>query len=53
MNMVAEGLNAAQCIYNINKDIKADMPIAQTIYQILWENVKPATGFKHIEQVLV
>ena len=53
MNMVAEGFNAAQCIYNINKDIKADMPIAQTIYQILWENVKPATGFKHIEQVLV
>jgi glycerol-3-phosphate dehydrogenase (NAD(P)+) len=53
MNMVAEGFNAAQCIYNINKDIKADMPIAQMIYQILWENVKPATGFKHIEQVLV
>ena len=53
MNMVAEGYNAAQCIYNINKDIKADMPIAETIYQILWESVKPATGFKHVEQVLV
>ena len=29
------------------------MPIAETVYKILWENVKPADGFKRIEEVLV
>ena len=53
MNMVAEGYNAAKCIYNINSDIRADMPIAETVYKILWENVKPADGFKQIEDVLI
>jgi len=53
MNMVAEGYNAAKCIYHINTAVKASIPIAETIYKILWENVKPAEGFKRIEQVLV
>jgi glycerol-3-phosphate dehydrogenase (NAD(P)+) len=53
MNMVAEGYNAARSIYTINKEIKAPIPIAETVYEILWENVKPAEGFKRIEQVLV
>lgn len=53
LNMVAEGYNAARCIYNINKTVNAAMPVAETIYQILWEPVKPAEGFKRIEQVLV
>lgn len=53
MNMVAEGYNAAKCIYNINKSVDAAIPIAETVYKILWENVKPSEGFKRIEQVLV
>jgi glycerol-3-phosphate dehydrogenase (NAD(P)+) len=53
MNMVAEGYNAAKCIYNINKSVGAAIPIAETVYQILWEDVKPSEGFKRIEQVLV
>ena len=53
LNMVAEGYNAAKCIYNINKSVEASMPIAESIYKILWENVKPAEGFKQIEEVLV
>ena len=52
-NMVAEGYNATKCIYNINKAVDAAIPIAETIYKILWENVKPQEGFKRIEQVLV
>jgi glycerol-3-phosphate dehydrogenase (NAD(P)+) len=31
----------------------AEMPIAGTVYRILWENVKPGDGFKQIEDVLV
>lgn len=53
MNMVAEGHNASRCIYLVNKDIKAEMPIAETIYRILWENVKPSAGFNLIERFLV
>lgn len=53
MNMVAEGYNAARCIYNINKSIEATIPLADAVYRILWENVKPAEAFKRIEQVLV
>jgi glycerol-3-phosphate dehydrogenase (NAD(P)+) len=53
LNMVAEGYNAAKCIYDLNKEIMAEMPIAETVYKILWENVKPVDGFKQIEDVLV
>jgi glycerol-3-phosphate dehydrogenase (NAD(P)+) len=53
MNMVAEGYNATKCIHNINSTINAPIPIAETIYKILWENVKASEGFKRIEEVLV
>jgi glycerol-3-phosphate dehydrogenase (NAD(P)+) len=53
MNMVAEGYNASKCIYNINKKVNADMPIAETVYRILWERLLPAEGFYKIEEVMV
>lgn len=53
LNMVAEGYNAAKCIYIINKTIKAEMPIAETVYKILWEQLSPAEGFKQIEEAMV
>lgn len=53
MNMVAEGYNASKCIYSINKKVGAEMPIADSIYKILWEHLHPREGFKNIESVLV
>ena len=53
MNMVAEGYYASKCIYNINKNIGADMPIAETIYKILWERMQAEDGFRMVEEVLV
>ena len=53
MRMVAEGYNASKCMFTINQKIKADMPIATTIYKILWENLPVAEGFNEIEQTLV
>ncbi len=53
LNMVAEGYNASKCIHDLNKDIQAEMPIAESVYKILWKNVKPLDGFKQIEEVLV
>jgi glycerol-3-phosphate dehydrogenase (NAD(P)+) len=52
MSMVAEGYNASKCMYFINQQIKADMPIAETVYKILWMNMLPADGFKEIEKKL-
>ena len=53
MSMVAEGYNASQCMFLLNKDINADMPIAETVYKILWEGMNAAEGFKRIEESLV
>ena len=53
MNMVAEGYNASKCIYLINKEVGAEMPIAETVYRILWDNLPPDKGFKLIEETLV
>jgi len=53
MNMVAEGYYASRCIYNINRKINAEIPIAETIYKILWEKMNAEEGFKMVEDVLV
>ncbi len=53
MSMVAEGYNASKCMHIINQRIKADMPIAETVHKILWENLPAAEGFNTIEQTLV
>jgi len=53
LNMVAEGYNASQCLYRINQHFGADMPIADTIYRILWQNVNVREGFKRMEIFLV
>jgi glycerol-3-phosphate dehydrogenase (NAD(P)+) len=53
LNMVAEGYNASKCIYKTNAVLNAEMPIASTIYSILWEGLTAAAGFKKIETFLV
>lgn len=52
MNMVAEGYPASKGLYEINQSIKAEMPIAATIYEILWEGLDAGEGFRIIEQTL-
>jgi glycerol-3-phosphate dehydrogenase (NAD(P)+) len=53
MNMVAEGYNACKCIYYINKEVGAEMPIAETVYKILWEQLPARKGFRFIEEKLL
>lgn len=52
LNMVAEGYNASKCIHLMNDTVKANMPIASAIYEILWEHLPAETGFKKIETYL-
>jgi glycerol-3-phosphate dehydrogenase (NAD(P)+) len=53
MNMVAEGYYASKCMYHINQTIGVDMPIAETVYRILWEKMLPEEGFARIEETLI
>ncbi len=53
MSMVAEGYNASKCMYIINKTVNAEMPIAQTVYDILWNGMNATEGFNKIELALI
>jgi glycerol-3-phosphate dehydrogenase (NAD(P)+) len=53
MNMVAEGYNGSLCLHRVNQQLKSDMPIADMVYRILWQNVNVREGFKHLEQLMV
>jgi glycerol-3-phosphate dehydrogenase (NAD(P)+) len=53
MSMVAEGYTASQCMHIINKVVGARMPIAETVYNILWNQADAMDGFKKIEEALI
>ncbi|MCQ2374544.1 MAG: NAD(P)H-dependent glycerol-3-phosphate dehydrogenase [Salinivirgaceae bacterium] len=52
MNMVAEGYFASKCIYEINKKHNVDMPIAECIYHILYEEKSPRSMIKALTEKL-
>lgn len=52
MQMVAEGFPASKAMIEINQRVKAKMPIAETIYQILWNGLDPLEGFENLEKLL-
>lgn len=52
MNMVAEGYYACKCIHEINKKFKVDMPIAEAVYEILYEDKYPALIVKRLTEKL-
>ncbi len=53
MSMVAEGYTASKCMHHINQQFGADMPVAEAVYNILWNNLPAAEGFSLIESKLV
>lgn len=48
MEMIAEGYYGAKCIYELNERFNVDMPIAQTVYQMLYEKLSPQNGIKKL-----
>lgn len=52
MNMVAEGYYACRCINEINKEYKLNMPIADAVYKILYENKYPPFVIKQLADLL-
>lgn len=53
MNMIAEGYNAAKCLMKINERYHVEMPIAQTVHSILYQNASPAVAMKELTQKLI
>ena len=53
MNMVAEGYNASRSVHLINTEVRADIPIAEMVYRILWEGLSPEEGFGMVEETMI
>lgn len=52
MNMIAEGYYAVNCIHQINRQYKINMPIARAVYAILYEKHSPHTEMKLLAEEL-
>ena len=52
MSMVAEGYYASRCIHEINKEYRIDMPIADAVYRILYEERYPPFVIKQLTEEL-
>jgi len=48
MEMIAEGYYGAKCIHELNNRFKVDMPIAHTVYQILYEKLSPQEAIRNL-----
>lgn len=48
MEMIAEGYYGAKCIYELNERFQVDIPIASTVYQILYEKLQPQRAIKKL-----
>jgi glycerol-3-phosphate dehydrogenase (NAD(P)+) len=52
MNMIAEGYYAVKCVHEINKSLKADMPITEAVYNIVYEKISPAIEIRLLTERL-
>jgi glycerol-3-phosphate dehydrogenase (NAD(P)+) len=52
MNMIAEGYYAVNCLHQVNKQYKVNMPICDAVYAILYEKRAPALEMKHLAEHL-
>jgi glycerol-3-phosphate dehydrogenase (NAD(P)+) len=52
MNMIAEGYYAVNCLHQINKQYKVNMPICDAVYAILYEKRSPVFEMKQLAEKL-
>jgi glycerol-3-phosphate dehydrogenase (NAD(P)+) len=52
MKMIAEGYYAVKGIHELNEKFKIDMPIAEAVYNIIYEKISPAIEIKLLSDKL-
>lgn len=52
MEMIAEGFYGAKCIHEVNKRYGVDIPIADAVYDILYEHMRPEQAFEKLQPLL-
>lgn len=52
MTMIAEGYYASNCIHILNDTLKVELPIAETVYRILYEKANPVAEIKKMTEIL-
>jgi glycerol-3-phosphate dehydrogenase (NAD(P)+) len=52
MNMVAEGYYAVNCLHEVNKQYKVNMPICDAVYAILYQKHAPVSEMRHLAEKL-
>jgi len=52
MNMIAEGYYAVKCVSEVNKKYNVDMPITDTVYDILYNNASPEAAMKNLANIM-
>ncbi|MFI3266013.1 MAG: NAD(P)H-dependent glycerol-3-phosphate dehydrogenase [Rikenellaceae bacterium] len=53
MTMVAEGYYASECIQQINQKYNVDMPIANAVYEVLYQKKPAAATIKELAKQLI
>jgi len=48
MKMVAEGVNTAHSVYHLARQIDVEMPICDSVYQILFEDAEPREALHYL-----
>lgn len=51
MEMIAEGYYGAKCIHELNSRFNIDIPIAETVYRILYDKLSPQNAIKKLIDV--
>jgi glycerol-3-phosphate dehydrogenase (NAD(P)+) len=52
MDMIAEGYYATKCIKELNNQHRVNMPITDSVYNIIYENISPAIEIRLLTEHL-
>lgn len=52
MNMIAEGYYAVNCLHQVNRQYKVEMPICEAVYAILYKKASPAAEMRKLAEKL-
>lgn len=52
MNMVVEGYYATKCIKEINGNYEVEMPVVESVFDILYNNTRPSEAIRQLEDRL-